>query len=80
MTDLSRITAYLGVPSLIALGLVWFVSTQVATQISDTMRIVGVNQRLLSQLSADRQLDRRLLRRICVNTSTTDSQREACLQ
>ena len=48
MTDLSRITAYLGVPSLIALGLVWFVSTQVATQISDTMRIVAAQNALRS--------------------------------
>ena len=83
----ARAIAYLGVPSAIALFLVYFITQQVSGDVRDLQQAVQAEvaavARVLSyQMDHSDDIDgmTRVLTRICVNTAETDSQRDECLR
>jgi hypothetical protein len=67
--DIGKLVRDIGVPSVIALGLVWFLSGQVLSGIEEhdeetresLMQLIGIS------------------RQICINTATSERHRSACV-
>lgn len=87
----SKAVALVGVPSLVAMYLVWFVTSVVGTQTASASTVASQNNRAIVALHArveqmhserDQQLDTqiRLLRIICAQNARNTAQVQACLQ
>ena len=74
--------AYLGVPSVISLGLVWILANNIRADVSD-IKAVAVRTDLAIATHAaasERQLEKvtRILQQICVNGARTEDARDRC--
>jgi hypothetical protein len=70
-TSLLTAIVRLGVPAVIALGLVYFLAGSVSAELRDVKAAIGVH-------ATDTRDTLRLLQAICLNTATTPAERANC--
>ena len=85
--DWSKVVSIYGVPAVVALFLVWFVTTKVDGSLNrietfqqahsiDMQYSIKANEELKSQF----YITNKLLQQICVNQARTEDQRNRCFQ
>ena len=69
-----------GIPSAIAVFLIWFLAVQVKAELAEIKELTKSNQTQINQFTITNQRTLRILQQICINSSSTNEERVQCFQ